>query len=101
MIRTDSDMGDLDSFRLQWALCLLGGIRNQEQALEVEPGFAYLNEDPVPVLAFIGIRGGRVDGLLDHRDFLRLGLFYLCLLRDQGAQPDDGEVLHQPTLSSP
>ena len=59
--------------------------------------FVYLDEGPVPVLAFIGTRSRLVDGLFE-RNFLRLGMVYVCLLRDQGEQLDDGKILHQPTL---
>ena len=36
------------------------------------------------VINFIGTRGMRVSGLLE-RNFLRLSLFYRCLLYDRGA----------------
>ena len=48
------------------------------------------------VIDFIGSRDGLVDGLLE-REFPHLGLFYFCLLCDQGAEPDDSEILHQST----
>ena len=75
-----------------------GGIKNKH--LRWSQDFTYLDEDPVPVLASIGIRDRLVDGLFD-RNFLRLGMVYVFLLRDQGARPDDGKILHQPTVDLP